>query len=156
MQGVPIKENKMNPIRGRAASQTCYGIPNLTKPHMNKISIPVESDSDIDIDHTMPNIRNVSVSGIYLTYTSDFTGNISEWDDNLGIDTTVRGRFRGTYVATADKFVSVSVLWNSDTEDWTIRVAFASDSFSINSSDRDLLEEAMSMILEWHQNHMTA
>jgi hypothetical protein len=156
MQGMEEAKEEMNPIRGRAASRTCYGIPNLNRWHMNRIFIPVESDIDIEIDHTMPNVRNVSVNGLYLTYASDFTGDVTEWDEDLGMNKAVRGRFCGTYIAAVDKFVSASVLWNSEAEDWTLRVAFASDSFSINSTDRELLEKTMAMILEWHQNYMTA
>jgi hypothetical protein len=123
---------------------------------MNRISIPVESDIDIEIDDTMPNVRHVHVNGLYLTYVSDFTGNVNEWDEDLGMNKTVTGRFQGTYIAVVDKFVSASVLWNSDAEDWTLRVAFTSDSFYINSIDRELLEKCMKMILDWHQNYMTA
>ena len=123
---------------------------------MNRISIPVESDIDIEIDDTMPNVRQVYVNGLYLTYVSDFTGNVNEWDEDLGMNKTVTGRFQGTYIAVVDKFVSASVLWNSEAEDWTLRVAFTSDSFYINSIDRELLEKCMKMILDWHQNYMTA
>lgn len=121
---------------------------------MNTISIPLADRAGFKIIPVAHNKMEITVNGLYLVYDWDITADMLTNHEDPLMRTFEESHLRGTYAAAVDKFVSVMVAWSEDAGSWVLEICFVSDEIALHSYNKDILDKAMTMILEWHREFM--